>query len=103
MQEKVEWIICPVCGKKLLKYKGGAGDAKYEVKCSGKNCGSLIIIYSAGQTLNQKEKSDNERERMMINRDNKKDSDMDTKNSEKYFDPTSFSAITGKHIINKSF
>jgi ribosomal protein S27E len=50
MQDKTEWVTCPICGKRLLKFKGGAGDSKYEIKCSGKHCGKLIIIYSAGKT-----------------------------------------------------
>jgi hypothetical protein len=45
-----KWIICPVCGNRLIKYAGGDGSAEYEFKCKGKYCGNLIKIYSAGKT-----------------------------------------------------
>jgi hypothetical protein len=50
MQINKKWLICPVCGKRLFKYAGGDGSAEYEIKCSGKYCGNLIKIYSAGKT-----------------------------------------------------
>ena len=54
MQDRNEWVTCPDCGKRLLKHKGGAGDARYEIKCTGKKCGELVTIYSAGKTYTEK-------------------------------------------------
>lgn len=73
MQDKKDWVICPDCGKRLLKYHGGAGDSTYEIKCSGKNCGKLVTIYSAGQTFTDK---------------------ITRKNSEGYADYTAYEAIS---------
>lgn len=72
MQYKESWVTCPDCGKRLLKYRGGAGESKYEIKCTGKGCGKLVTIYSAGKTFT---------------------STIGSKNSEGYTDLTAYTAI----------
>ena len=79
MRDEETWISCPVCGKRLFKYKGGAGNAVFEIKCSGKNCGRLITVYSAGKTACQGIKIE---ERISI------------RNNEGYLDITAYTAIS---------
>jgi len=69
---QADWVVCPDCGKRLLKYKSGAGEARYEIKCTGKKCGQFVTIYSAGKTYTDK---------------------LSTRNSEGYADLTAYVAI----------
>lgn len=79
MRDEEIWVSCPICGKRLFKYKGGAGNAVFEIKCSGKGCGRLITVYSAGKTAC---------------RDTIMESHVSIRNSEGYLDITAYTAIS---------
>lgn len=48
-------VSCPICGRVILHYIDGF-DSIFRLKCIRNNCNNIFYVYSAGKTINSKDK-----------------------------------------------